>query len=150
GRPYLGASSLSKEADLDCLIRFSRPENTAAVLTAAIRQGVGAIAPMNDANLLRALDLTRAQCDLQVYPVIPNVLGYVRDATDHGMVGAGIKHLRKLSVADLLGIAVRGVTSLSRVAARDFPTLLSLLIEVEMAAFRRFRPSLVLLHTQMT
>lgn len=149
-RPFLGASSLSAEADVDCLVRFSRPENSAQVVTAAARHGVGAIAPMNDATLLRALHLARASCSMQVCPIIPNVLGYVRDATDYGMVGAGIKHVRSLRVGDLLGIGMRGLVSIRQVIARDFKTILSLLIDVEMAAFKTFRPSLVLLHSQVT
>jgi hypothetical protein len=149
-RPFLGVSSVSKEADLDCLVRFSRPENGASVVTAAVRHGVGAIAPMNDATLLQALDLARASCNVQVYPVIPNVLGYVRDATDYGMLGAGIRHVKRLRVGDLLRIGLRGLASLRGVMAREFNTLLSLLIEVEMVAFKRFRPPLVLLHSQVT
>ena len=149
-RPFLGTSALSKEADFDCVVRFSKPENSAAVMTAAVRRGMGAIAPMNDATLLRALDLARETCTLQVYPIIPNVIGYVRDATDYGMIGAGVRHVRRLSVGDLLGIGFRGLTNVRRVMTRDFSTILSLLIEVEMAAFKRFRPSLVLLHSQVT
>jgi hypothetical protein len=150
GRPFLGTSSISKEADFDCRVRFSRPENTANVVTAAVRQGVGAIAPMNDATLLRGLDLARAQCRLQVYPMIPNVIGYIRDATDYGMVGAGIRHLRRLSIGDLLGIGIRGLPNIRGALTRDFGTILSLLIDVEMAAFKKFRPPLVLLHSQVT
>jgi hypothetical protein len=149
-RPFLGVSSLSKEADVDCLVRFSNPENGASLVTAAVRQGVGAIAPLNDTGLLRVLDLAQARCPLQVYPIIPNVIGYVRDATDYGMVGAGLRHLRRLRVGDLLGIGLRGLSSIRRVLARDFSTILSLLIDVEMAAFKKFRPSLVLLHSQVT
>lgn len=150
GRPFLGMSSLPKEQALDALVRFADPANSAGVVSAAARHGLGAIAPMNDATLLRALDLARTQCSVQVYPVIPNAIGYVRDATDHGMVGAGLKHLRRLSLRDLVGIGLRGLTNVRRVMMRDFKTVLSLLIDVEMAAFKRFRPRLVLLHSQVT
>lgn len=149
-RPFLGASNLSKDVDFDYRVRFSDPSKSAAVVTAAARQGMDAIAPMNDATLLRALDLARADHRLQVYPIIPNVIGYVRDATDYGMVGAGLRLVRRVGVADLLGIGLRRVTSLRRVLARDFTTMLSILIEVEMAAFKRFQPPLVLLHSQVT
>jgi len=149
-RPFLGATSRSKETALDYLVQFSRPENSAAVVTAAVRQGVGAIAPMNDTTLLQALDLARAGCRLQVCPIIPNALGYVRDATDHGMIGAGLKHLRRLSLGEMLGIGLRGLTDLRRIMVRDFRALLPILIDVEMAAFKRFQPRLVLLHGQVT
>jgi len=45
---------------------------------------------------------------------------------------------------------VRGLTSLRRVLRRDFRAILPILVEVEMAAFRRFRPPLVFLHSQVT
>jgi len=149
-RPFSGGGSLPKGTGLDCLVRFSDPAEVVRVLRAALERGVGAIMPMNDATLLQALDLGRASCPLEVYPVIPNAIGYVRDATDHGMVGAGIKHLRRMHVDDLLGIGVRGLASLRRVLLKDFRAILPLLVEVEMAAFKRFRPRLVLLHSQVT
>jgi hypothetical protein len=105
---------------------------------------------MNDANLLRALDLAREHCNVQIYPIIPNMIGYVRDATDHGMVGAGIKHVRRLGVRDLFAVGTLGLMNFRGALRRDFTTILTILIEVEMAAFRRFRPSLVLLHGQLT
>lgn len=126
------------------------PEEWAEFIQAASRQGVGAVAPVRDAAVLRALHLARATSPLQVFPVIPNVLGYVRDATDHGLVGAGIKHVRALRVADLFAIGLRGVGQIRGVLAREFTAVLSLLIEVEMAAFRPFRPPLVFLHGQVT
>jgi hypothetical protein len=150
GRPFLGSSSVSKQADLDCMVRFSKPENVVSLVTAAAARGVNAIAPMNHPALLDALDVARAGADLRVYPVIPNVVGYVRDATDYGMIGAGVRHVRRLAIADLLGIGVRGVVKLPGVLKRDFRTLLSILVEVEMAAFKKLRPPLVLLHPQMT
>ena len=149
-RPFLGVSGRSKDADLDCLVRFAKPETSAALLQAAADRGVGAIAPLNDPTLLRALELVQPTSGLEVYPVIPNVIGYVREATDYGMVGAGIRQLRRLRVTDLLGIGLRRITSIGGVLSRDFPTILSLLIDVEMAAFRKFRPSLILLHSQVT
>ncbi len=150
GRPFLGLSSLGKDAAIEYLVRFSRPEHSAAVIASAGRRGAGAIAPMNDTALLQALDLAGAPAAIEVYPVIPNALGYVREATDHGMVGAGLRLVRRLAIRDLLGIGLRGALSARRVLAREFSTILSLLIDVEMAAFRRFRPRLVLLHGQVT
>lgn len=148
-RPFLGASGISKDADLDCLVRFAAPRHGAGLVTAAARQGFGAIAPMNDAAVLGAIDLAAAP-GIEVFPIIPNAIGYVRDATDHGMIGAGLKHLRRLGLGDLIGIGLRGIASAPLVLKKDFVALLRVLIDVEMAAFKRYRPRLVLLHGQMT
>jgi hypothetical protein len=145
-RPFTGGGGSSKAASLDALAQFSRPQEIVRALGAAAERGAGAIMTMNDAPVLHALEL----CPLPVYPVIPNAIGYVRDATDHGMIGAGIKLIRRMRAGDLLGIGLRGVTSLRRVLLKDFRAILPILIEVEMTAFRRFGTPLVLLHSQVT
>lgn len=150
GRAFLGGGAPSKAVGLDWLVRLADPAHGAALLRAAAAQGIGAVMPMNDAATLAALDRARADTALEVFPIIPNALGYVRDATDHGMVGAGLKHLRRLGLRDLLGIGLRSVPRAPRVLRRDFPTLLAVLVDVEMAVFRRYRPRLVLLHAQVT
>jgi hypothetical protein len=150
GRPFVGAGSLSKEANLDSLLRFAQPAHTAAVVAAAAQRGVSAIAPMNDLAVLQALARAQATHAVQVYPVIPNAVGYVREATDYGMLGAGIRLLRRLRLVDLLGIGLRGLTRVRGALGRDFRSILPILIDVEMAAFRAFRPPLVLLHGQVT
>lgn len=149
GRPLAGGGSGSKAANLDALMRFARPAATAELLVAAARRGLTAVAPMNDLAVLQALDLARAAAPLQVLPVIPNALGYVRDATDYGMVGAGLRHLRRLRPLDLIGIGLRGLPRARGALARDLRSVLPILVDVEMAAFRRFRPPLVLLHGQL-
>lgn len=149
GRPFAGASSLSAEANLDCLARFAQPAESAAVIAAAAQRGLTAVAPMNDFALLQALDRVRTTAALQVCPVIPNAVGYVREATDHGMVGAGLRLLRQLRLTDLAGIGLRGLTRARGALRRDFRSILPILVDVEMAAFRRFRPRLVLLHGQV-
>ncbi len=149
-RSFVETASLAPGADRDGRATPHGSEQWAQFIAAAARQGMGAVAPVNDAAVLRALHLARARSPLQVYPVIPNVIGYVRDATDHGLVRAGLKHVRNLRVGDLLGIGLRGLAQMRRVLSREFAAMLSLLIEVEMAAFRAFRPPLALLHSQVT
>jgi hypothetical protein len=150
GRPFVGASSLPKEANLDCLTRFAQPSAAAALLAAVAQRGVTAVAPMNDLAVLQALDQVRGAAAMQVFPVIPNAVGYVREATDYGMVGAGLRLLRRLRLLDLIGIGLRGLGRARGALRRDFRSILPILIDVEMAAFRRFRPRLVLLHGQLT
>jgi hypothetical protein len=149
-RSFVDTSAAFPDGDGNGLGRPRQPQEWATFIAEATRNGVGAVAPVNDAAIVRALQLAHATSPLEVYPVIPNVLGYVRDAADHGLVGAGIKHARNVRIADLLGIGVRGLARIRGVLARDFTAVLPLLIEVEMAAFRAFRPPLVFLHSQVT
>jgi hypothetical protein len=85
-----------------------------------------------------------------VWAVVPNVAVYVREATDYGMFGAGWRRLRRMNPLSWLRLGFQGLFNARGVLRRDFPTLLGLLLELEMANFRRFRPAVVFLHPQMT
>jgi hypothetical protein len=85
-----------------------------------------------------------------VCAVVPNVAVYVREATDYGMFGAGWRRLRRMNPLSWLRLGFQGLFNARGVLRRDFPTLLGLLLELEMANFRRLRPPLVFLHPQMT
>jgi hypothetical protein len=82
--------------------------------------------------------------------LVPNVAGYVREATDYGMFGAGWRRLRRMNPLSWFRLGFQGMLNARGVLRRDFPTLLTLLLELEMANFRRFRPQVVFLHPQMT
>jgi hypothetical protein len=85
-----------------------------------------------------------------VLAVVPNVAVYVREATDYGMFGAGWRRLRRMSPLSWLRLGFQGLFHARGVLRKDFPTLLTLLLELEMANFRRFRPPVVFLHPQIT
>jgi hypothetical protein len=85
-----------------------------------------------------------------VLAMVPNVAGYVREATDYGMFGAGWRRFRRMNPLSWFGLGFQCMLNARGVLRRDFPTLLKLLLELEMANFRRFRPRVVFLHPQMT
>jgi hypothetical protein len=85
-----------------------------------------------------------------IWALVPHVAGYVREATDYGLVGAGWRRLRRLHPLSWGRLGVQGIRNLGGVLRRDFPTLLTLLLEMEMANFRRVRPPVVILHPQIT
>ena len=87
---------------------------------------------------------------LQVYPIIPNVIGYVREATDYGLVGAARRRVQQMALVDLLKIGVRGALNAPGVLKRDFNTLMNILFEVELASFKSLQPRVVFLHPQIT
>jgi hypothetical protein len=82
--------------------------------------------------------------------LVPNVAGYVREATDYGMFGAGWRRLRRMNPLSWFRLFIQGLRHARGILRRDFPTLLTLLLELEMANFRKVRPALVVLHPQMT
>jgi hypothetical protein len=85
-----------------------------------------------------------------VCALVPNVAGYVREATDYGMFGAGWRRIRRMSPLSWLRLFFQGLRNVRGVLRKDFPTLLTLLLELEMANFRKVRPPVVFLHPQIT
>jgi hypothetical protein len=85
-----------------------------------------------------------------VCALVPHVAGYVREATDYGMLGAGWRRLRRMSPLSWFRLGCQGMLRARGVLRKDFPTLLVLLLELEMANFRRVRPPVVFLHAQIT
>jgi hypothetical protein len=85
-----------------------------------------------------------------ICPLVPHVAGYVREATDYGMFGAGLRRLRRISPLSWPRLGIQGLCNARGVLRKDFPTLLTLLLEMEMASFRHVRPPVVFLHPQIT
>jgi hypothetical protein len=85
-----------------------------------------------------------------IWALIPHVAGYVREATDYGMLGAGWRRLRRIHPLCWAPLCIHGLRNVRGVWRRDFPTLLSLLLEMELASFRGVRPPIVFLHPQIT
>jgi hypothetical protein len=90
----------------------------------------------------------RARWD--VWALVPHVAGYVREVTDYGLFGAGWRRLRRINPLSGGRMFIQGLRNAPGVLRRDFPTLLALLLELEMANFRKARPKVVFLHPQMT
>lgn len=131
--------------------RFQSPMEIASIFNEAAAAGVDAVTTLNQPDVLAALKKTRQNFTaLQVYPIIPNVIGYVREATDYGLVGAARRRVAQMAIVDLLKIGMRGALNAPGVLRRDFNTLMNVLFEVELASFKPFEPRVVFLHPQIT
>lgn len=146
-----GSRLLGRDSSIDFVGRFQTPMEMASVFNDAAAAGVDAVATLNQLDILAALTKTRRIFpELQVYPIIPNVIGYVREATDYGLVGAARRRVRQMAILDLLKIGIRGALKAPGVLKRDFNTLMSILFDVELASFKSLRPRVVFLHPQIT
>jgi hypothetical protein len=130
--------------------RFSKVEDIVEVMAAATDGGAGAVVCSYSDKVIAALEAARKSIRLEVYPIVLNAAQYARDLSNRGTVGAAWARLARVGVGGWPRLAWRSVTSLPGILARDFMALLPPLLEMEMASFARFHPSLVLLHSQMT
>ena len=101
-------------------------------------------------NAPPARNARAARNGFHVLPIIPNVLGYVREATEYGLAGAGMRRLLRVGPLGFLRVSLVGALNAPKVLRKDFPTLLSILYELEMGEFHQFAPPAVFLHHQMT
>jgi len=90
----------------------------------------------------------------ELIALVPNVRGLVREATEFGMIGAGLRRLKSVGIGGLLGLGLRRVptcVSTARgVLKRDFPTMLGVLADLELAGAWRMGVAGAMLHPQMT
>lgn len=147
---FTGAGLHGAERE-DALARYTDRREIARAVDAAAEAGCGGILTLGDEAVVAALKTVRARRPgFQVLPVIPNVLGYVREATEHGLAGAGLRRLARVGPLGFARAGLAGALHTPQVLRKDFPTLLSILYELEMGEMRRFRPPAVFLHHQMT
>jgi hypothetical protein len=87
---------------------------------------------------------------VRLLPVVPNMQAYMRDSSEHGVVGAAVARFRRLALPAQVGLALRHASRAPRVAARDFATGLLLLVDMELARLRQLDPTGVLLNPSVT
>jgi hypothetical protein len=179
-RPLLGEAAASPEERRDAFARFNAPESIRDYLAEARLAGFHAVLTLGDERVVAALKLLKhdnanggrkgaparnghagpngvlarngraAHNGFHVLPIIPNVLGYVREATEYGLAGAGLRRLLRVGPLGFLRASLAGALNAPKVLRKDFPTLLSILYELEMGEFHQFAPPVVFLHHQMT
>ena len=148
-RPLFGHGLNGKDADFACMESFSTPAAIEQYLEAMVGAGVRSLITPLDERLLSVL---RRRMDLQieVIPLMPNVMGLVRDATEYGMMGAGFRLVWRLGLGTVIPLGLRSMPKALRVLRRDFPTMLSILFDLELSLFRAFHVRRALLNPQIT
>lgn len=152
GRVFLGEGPFDGSTRRQAAARFARTGEIEELLDELQERGVGGLMTLGDEGVVRALQRRRQGGDMafQALPIIPNVAGYVREATEYGLAGAGLRRLARVGLWGFFRASLRGATHPLAMLRKDFPTLLSILYELEMGEMHRFHPPAVFLHHQMT
>ncbi len=140
----------SSSALRDQILRLSQPRVLRQCLECRCAEGFGSMLALSDAVLFEALGRRPAPSMPRMVPIAPNLRGFMREAVEHGMVGAGLRRAWRVGPVALAGMGVRGLGRIAPLARRDFPTMLSAFIELELADFKRYDPPLVFLQAQIT
>lgn len=128
---------------------FERPDAIRSALEHARAAGLTHVVSIGDARLFGALR-EAGSSGPRILPIVPNIQGFMREAVEHGIVGAGFQRVRRMGLGPLMGLGLRGAARLPKLAARDFPTMLLCFIELELADFRPYDPPTVFLQAQVT
>jgi hypothetical protein len=126
------------------------PGDLLATLREAQAAGAGALLAPPSAPLFKALGALAPRERPELLALVPNVVEYLRDSSETGLVGAALKRLRRANPA-LLARLIRHVLAHPRgILTKDFRALVAILLELELAGFSRFRPSHIVLAAPWT
>lgn len=149
--PFFGVDHLSRERGAAREARFSRVDAVLDIIDLAVEHGAEGLMMSTHprANDIAGLLADRAHLRdrLRVYPLLPYIAKYVRQANEKGLVNVVLDQLRGTHWSRKLNLLSRGGLAALR---RDLFRILSTLIEIELAPFRRLDVHVVFLHDALT
>jgi hypothetical protein len=114
----------------------------------------GGICGVGEDGLTKAIQNLRAESPgapaFQMLPIIPNVLEYVREATEYGLAGAGMRRVLRTGLGGVIRAGLTGLCNAPAVLRKQFPAALKLLYDLEMGEMRHLQPPVVFLHHTIT
>jgi hypothetical protein len=111
-----------------------------------------AVMTLDEAGWLDTLSdaLDTSDVPVSIWPLVPNMTRFVREVTDHGVVGSQLRRFLGLGVPAQIALGLRYSPKVLKLARNDFVTGLMMLIDMEMAHFRRHHVDSIVLGSQMT
>ena len=148
---FVGVDHLSQDRARDRIERFSDTKRILDVISYFYELGGRG---MMLSTHQRATEIMRAigsepelSKNMNFYPLIPYAQGYIRRANEMGVVGMLNDVLEPASTSAKLKILFKGGINVMR---KDFLSLLSTLIDIELLPFKGFNTKAVFLHNVLT
>jgi len=149
--PFIGQSQRSQMQGLTYAVGLAQPRALTQLLPAAAAAGADGCFCFYSDDLVAALRRTKQQSpQWTIYPVVPNMTEYSRAVNQYGMVGAGIRLLKRSGPISLVRLGLFAMPKGAKAIKRDMRALLPILVHIEMMVFARFRPPAILLHAGIT
>lgn len=148
--PFEGVGYLSRTQTAHYLEFFSKKENILPILDAAFKLGVRSFMCSNSDTLVAALKDFPHTKELILLPVIPNAYEYARESIDKGVLGTVLNKAKQIDLYHKVRFGLRALTKIQGILSKDTITLLSQLLDFEMACFHSYNVKAVLLHGQVT
>jgi hypothetical protein len=121
-----------------------------ALVEEARSLGASELVAVVSPELRELIGIVRAHGSLRIAPVVPNMFAFIRDLTEFGMAGAGLKRVRSMRPRDLTLFGMWATTRVRGILQRDFTVGALLLLRMELAALRKIGLDGLYIHPQLT
>ncbi|MGB6849923.1 MAG: hypothetical protein WBG05_17130 [Thermoanaerobaculia bacterium] len=129
---------------------FGTPNRQKEYATTLKTEGLHAAVWMYEPSALTTVSALNKEIGLNVNPWVPNMRAYLRDASEHGVVGAALQRFMRLPLPDKARIALHNIRRAIGVVRRDFTTGLLIMVDMELVRFRRYGASAAFLNASVT
>jgi len=148
--PFEGVGYMSRAQASHYLEFFSKKENIIAILEASYNLGIKSFMCSNNENILSALKNFKNTKELSLLPVIPNAYEYARESTEKGVLGTVLSKAKQINLYRKVRVGMRALAKIQGIVSKDVLTLLTSLMDFEMASFQPYKVTGVVLHGQVT
>jgi hypothetical protein len=147
---FEGVGYLSRVQTRHYIEFFSKKENIIPILEASFNLGVKSFMCSNNSNILSALEAFKNSTDLSILAVIPNAYEYARESTEKGVLGTILGKAKEIDLYRKVQMGLRALRKIQGIITKDLITILTNLIDFEMASFHPYKVTGVILHGQVT
>jgi len=148
--PFEGVGYLSRTQTRHYLEYFSKKENIVPILEASFNLGIRTFMCSNNDQIIGALNGFQRTGEMSLLPIIPNAYEYARESTDKGVLGAVLSKAKQIDLYKKIRVGLRALRTIQGIISKDMLTLLSNLLDFEMATFHAFKVKGIILHGQVT
>jgi hypothetical protein len=147
---FEGVGYLSREQTRNYLEFFSKKENIIPILEASYNLGIKSFMCSNNANILSALEAFKNNPELSILAVVPNAYEYARESTEKGVLGTILGRAKQIDLYRKVRMGLRALRKIQGIITKDLLTLLTNLMDFEMASFHPYAVKGIILHGQVT
>lgn len=148
---FFGVDHLSSAKGAERERKFSDMRNIVGLIDFAMSEGVNGLMLSTHPRAKEICDELRGmpgmKKDLSLYPVLPYIAKYVREANEKGLTNVVLDSLKNAPITQKLGTLFKGGTGL---LSGDVFKMLETLIDFELLIFKGLRVRAVFLHQALT
>lgn len=148
---FFGVDHLDQARGAQRAATFERPEAILEMIHSAVRLGAGGMMMSTHPRANKVAEALRSDATLRdelgLYPLLPYIAKYVRQANEKGMVNVVFDQIKGASIGQKLSIFASGGMALVR---KDMFQILRTLIQLELAPFQGLNIRAIFLHDVLT